>query len=46
MNSSPFFIHSNDHIPLNFGQNLDGFEILALNLFCLPSTKRENGLRC
>ena len=25
MNSNPFFIHSTDHIHLNFGQNTDGF---------------------
>ena len=45
MNYSPFFIHSIDPTQLNFGQNSDGFKILACNLFYRPSTKRENGLQ-
>jgi hypothetical protein len=43
-NSLPGFTHSTDLIPLNFGQNSDGFEILVRNLFCRPLTKKENGL--
>jgi hypothetical protein len=44
MNFKPFFIHSIAPIPLNFGQNTDGFGILASNLFYRSSTKRGNGL--
>jgi hypothetical protein len=33
-----------DPIPSNFFQDSDGSEILAFNLFCRYSTKRENGL--
>jgi hypothetical protein len=44
MNSLPFFIRSIDPTPLSFGQNSDGFEILAFNLFYHHSTKRGNGL--
>jgi len=43
-NSLPCFTHSTDLIPLNFGQNSDGFEILVCNLFCRSLTKKENGL--
>jgi hypothetical protein len=39
-NSLPYFIHSTEAIPLNFGQNSDGFKILACHLFYRPTTKR------
>jgi len=44
VNSNPYFIHSIDPTPSNFGQNTDGFKILACHLFYRISTKRENGL--
>jgi len=44
VHSNPYFVHFTNPIPLNFGQNSDGFKILAYNLFCRPSTKKENGL--
>ena len=44
MNSNTYFIHSTEPIPLNFGQNTDGFKILACHLVYRPSTKRGNGL--
>ena len=44
MNSNHFFIHFIDPIPLNCGQNLDGFEILVFHLIYSPLTKKENGL--
>jgi hypothetical protein len=31
------------HILKKFGQNIDGFEILASHLFCRNLTKKENG---
>lgn len=33
MNYCPFFIHSIDPTPLDFGQNSDGFKILVFPLF-------------
>jgi hypothetical protein len=36
MNSLPFFTHSADLLPLNFGPDTDGFKILAFYLFCRP----------
>jgi len=44
VNSNPYFIHSTEPIPLNFGQNTDGFEILVCHLFYQTSTERGNGL--
>ena len=43
VNSNPYFIHSTEPTPLNFGQNSDGFEILVCHLFCRSLTKKENG---
>jgi len=36
MNSNLSFMHSIDPTLLKFGQNTDGFEILAFNLFYRP----------
>ena len=44
MNSNHFFIHFIDPIPLNCGQNLDGYEILVCPVSYRPSTKIGNGL--
>jgi hypothetical protein len=44
VHSDPYFFHFKNSIPLNFGQNSDGFEILVLHLLCRSLTKRENGL--
>jgi hypothetical protein len=35
-----YFIHSTDPIHLNFGQNTDGFEILAAISFTIPQQKK------
>lgn len=43
-NSLPCFTHSTGPTLLNFGQNLDGYEILVCPVSYRPSTKRGNGL--